>query len=286
MNEPTNRPLKICVAQINYDLSNIYRHVERIKAIIAQRREADLLVFPELILHGHPSFQKPEGFLYRRMKVAYREISEDIRAHVRSLGARVIIGELKRRGQEYYNLATYIDGPVAQSYTKTHVHWTEKFTPGKALTTFPSPWGPLGINICFDSAFSEVWRVLALMGAQVMVNISAVPRSFPVAYMWRRLCGAALNNQAYVIYANRPGPFFTGHSAVFDPRGEVLASLGQEDGFLEVEIDLARVAAWRREEAVLPHRRPQLYREIVRVARPELAAPEPAAPPLRVIQSG
>lgn len=266
MSGPRGGGLRLCIAQINYDTQEPSRHVARIKRIIREHREADLLVFPELMLHGHPSPQRPEGFLHRRMLATHRQISQEIRDLVRQLGARVIIGELKRRGLEYLNLATYLDARGAQSYAKTHVHWTENFVPGRRLMAFDTPLGPLGINICFDAAFSEVWRVLALMGAQVMVNISAVPISFPVAYMWRRLGGAALNNQAFVIYANRPGPYFAGHSAVFDPKGEVVASLGDQEGILEVEIDLREVALWRAQEEVLPRRRPQLYRDIARLA--------------------
>ncbi len=57
--------------------------------------------------------------------------------------------------------------------------------------------------------------MLSLKGADLIVNISAVPREFPVDYMWRRFVGAAIYNQVFVVYANRPGRFFSGHSGVF-----------------------------------------------------------------------
>ena len=255
--------MKICVAQINYDADHISTHVERIKHIIEEFREYDLIIFPELVLHGHPSFEKPEGFLFRRMKVVYRSISEDLYRFVRELNARVIIGESKRWGDKYYNVATYVDKERTQSYTKTQVHWTENFEKGKSLKVFDSPFGKIGINICFDAAFSEVWRVLALKGAALVVNISAVPRTFPVAYMWRRFVGAAVFNQIFVVFANRPGPFFSGHSAVFDPWGELLVSAGGSAGTIEADMDLGEVERWRNEERIYPNRRPLLYREIV-----------------------
>ena len=254
---------KICIAQINYNSKDIQGHVEKIKDIINKYKAHDLLVFPELILQGHPSFEKPEGFLYRKMKVMYSAVSKDLYQFIMNKGATVIIGEVKRWGERYYNVATYIDKYTTQSYTKTHVHWTENFVPGRELKVFTSRFGKIGINICFDAAFSEVWRVLSLKGSPVIVNISAVPRSFPVEYMWRRFAGAAIYNQVYVVYANRPGPSFSGHSAIFDPKGDVVASSGPDESIIRADINLNEVKKWREQEQLYPYRRPLLYRKIV-----------------------
>ncbi len=278
MAKKSKRLKKICIAQINYSSKNIQKHVERIKNIIDQYRDYDLIVFPELILHGHPSHERPEGFLYRKMKVMYSEISSDLYQFVRTLDARVIIGELKRWGERYFNVATYIDKNSIQSYTKTHVHWTENFIPGRELKTFDSPLGKIGITICFDASFSEVWRVLALKGAELIVNISAVPATFPVEYMWRRFIGAAIYNQIFVVYANRPGPYFSGHSAIFNPEGDKLLSTGSRQTITEATIDLNEVQRWRDKEKIYANRRPLLYRrEIINLHRPELASLQPEA---------
>ncbi|NIT00542.1 MAG: hypothetical protein GTO09_00195, partial [Candidatus Latescibacteria bacterium] len=63
-----------------------------------------------------------------------------------------------------------MDSEKKESYVKTHVHWTENFVPGKRLKVFSTPVGKIGISICFDAAFPEVWRVLALRGARILVN--------------------------------------------------------------------------------------------------------------------
>ncbi|MGD9022366.1 MAG: carbon-nitrogen hydrolase family protein, partial [Deltaproteobacteria bacterium] len=111
-------------------------------------------------------------------------------------------------------------------------------------------------------------------GADVVVNISAVPRDFPVGYISRRLAGAAVFNQVYVIYANRAGPVFSGHSAIFDPKGEKIVKAGRREAIIEAEIDLEEVAGWRAEEKVFPYRRPLLYREIVNRHRAESVVAE------------
>lgn len=255
---------RVCVAQINYLKEDPEGHIERIKGIISEYASADLIVFPELILHGHPSAEIPEGLLYRKMRVHHAFVSEEIYEFIRRAGARVIIGELKRRREKYYNVATYVDGETVQCYTKTHVHWTENFVPGRRLKIFDTPLGKIGITICYDAAFPEVWRVLALNGAEIIVNVSAVPRSFPVRYMWRRLQGAALDNQVFVIYANRPGDYFAGYSAVVNPQGDIIVHADDEEAVLQAEIDLADLRSWREEEVIYPNRRPLLYRDIAK----------------------
>lgn len=265
---------RICVAQMNFNTQNIQTHLAKIESIIEEHKVSDLIVFPELILHGHPSIEKPEGFLHRRMKTVYKSISQDLYQLVKDWDARVIIGESKRRGDRYYNVATYVDRDTVQSYAKTHVHWTERFAPGRELKVFETPFAKIGITICFDAAFSEVWRVLALKGADMVVNISAVPRTFPVSYMSRRLAGAAVFNQVYVIYANRAGPIFSGHSGIFNPHGERIKKAGRREAIIEAEIDLGEVVGWREEEKIFPYRRPLLYREIVNRHRAESVVSE------------
>ncbi len=52
------------------------RHLNHIKKIIQEYKDSDLIVFPELILHGHPSLERPEGLLYREMKLFYRNMAK------------------------------------------------------------------------------------------------------------------------------------------------------------------------------------------------------------------
>lgn len=272
--------MRICVAQIGYIAESIEAHIQRIKDIIRYYHAADLIVFPELILHGHPSVAHPEGLLHRRVKAFYRGGSRDLDLYrfVRQMNARVVIGDLRQRGDRFYNLAIYVDGEGMQSYVKTHVHWTENFVPGKDINVFDTPLGRIGASICFDAAFPEVMRVQALQGARILVNIAAVPAHFPPKYMWRRFQAHALNNQAFMIYCNRPGEKFSGYSAVFDPKGDVVASAEEGEEIFEAEIDLSEVDAWREQEQIYANLRPFLYRRITR-------APEPRRPNLHTLQA-
>jgi omega-amidase len=254
--------MKITLAQINFDADDVEAHMERIEGIIRQNAGSDLIVFPELILQGHPSQVKPEGFLFRQMECHLADASQRLYQHVKQCRTRVVLGELKREGDIFFNLATYVDEKGPRSYAKAHVHWTENFQPGGRLKVFTTPLGRLGLNTCYDSAFSEVWRVLALEGATLVVNISAVPAHFPVEYMRRRMQGAAVFNQYHVVYVNRPGPVFAGGSAVYDPHGDELLALGGGEEVVSLEIDQDAVEGWRQEEILFPNRRPLLYRRI------------------------
>ncbi|MGD9125176.1 MAG: carbon-nitrogen hydrolase family protein [Desulfarculaceae bacterium] len=254
--------MKITLAQINFKPDDVRGHLGRIMEIINDKAKSDLIVFPELILHGHPSDIKPEGYLYRQVKARLAKASRSIYGHVKKCQARVVLGELKRIGDFYRNLATYVDSNGPRSYAKTHVHWTENFQSGARLKVFRTPLGPIGLNICYDSAFSEVWRVLALNGAKLVVNISAVPAHFPVPYMHRRMQGAAAFNQYFVVYVNRPGPVFSGGSAVYDPRGDEIVSLGGGEEVVDVELDPFAVDEWRQAELLFANRRPLLYRRL------------------------
>lgn len=264
----------IAIAQVGFLGQDLEEHVSNLKAIIEEHADADLLVFPELILHGHPSVDRPAGFLYRRSRALYGPISRDIHRFIRDRQARVVLGEIRRRKERLSNIASYVDAEGSQHYTKTHVHWTENFIRGRKLKTFDTPLGKVGINICFDAAFTEVWRVLALRGAEIIVNISAVPSEFPAAYMHRRMRGAALNNQVFVVYANRPGPYFGGKSAVFDPHGEEMAGAGTGPEVLRAEVGLVALRAWRAEERIFANRRPGLYRTLDNAALPARARRE------------
>ncbi len=259
---------EVAVAQVGFVGEDLDEHVGSLKRVIDEHKDADLLVFPELILHGHPSVDRPAGFLYRRSRALYGPASRDIHRFISDRDARVILGEIRRRKERLSNIASYIDRDGSQYYTKTHVHWTEDFVRGRSLRTFDTPLGKVGINICFDAAFPEVWRVLALRGAEVLVNISAVPADFPQTYMHRRMRGAALDNQAFVVYANRPGPEFSGGSGIFDPRGDLMVGTEEDTEVIRTVIDTADLRAWRAEEQIYPNRRPGLYRSLDDAAHP------------------
>lgn len=141
---------------------------------------------------------------------------------------------------------------------------SDTFTPGRDLTTFPTPWGKMGLMICYDIRFPELARLLALEGAQVIFvpaafNMTTGPAHWELSFRMR-----ALDNQVFMVGcapARDADSSYTawGHSIVTDPWGSVVAELEEEEGVLTVDLDLARIDAIRAQLPLLQHRRTDFY---------------------------
>lgn len=122
----------------------------------------------------------------------------------------------------------------------------------------------LGLSICYDLRFPELYRALALRGAQVLCVPSAFTAETGAAH-WEVLVRArAIENACFVIAPGQtgehlPGRACWGHSMVVDPWGTVLARLGDEVGVCVADLDLARLDEVRRRIPALRHRRPDVY---------------------------
>lgn len=251
---------QIAVAQLDIRAGEMDANLEKIKRTIRECRSADMVVFPELILHGHLYSMATREEVHRVIRRTKQDVSREMYAYARRFSCRIIYGELFTQNGKLYNSAVYIDGGHIQRYHKTHVHWTEIFDPGDTLSVFGSGLDTTGILICYDMAFPEAARVLALGGARIIVVIAAVPKTFDKRYILRRLTSIALDNQVFVVFANRAGRDYYGSSMVLDPRGDVIALAGEKEEVLRAEIDFASLERWRKEEAIFSQRRPELYR--------------------------
>jgi len=122
----------------------------------------------------------------------------------------------------------------------------------------------LGMAICYDLRFPELFGALALRGARVVVLPSAFTLSTTRDH-WEILVRArAIENEVFVIAANQVGPHPGGHhsggcSMIVDPWGVVLARADDREGFVAADLDLDRQLEIRAQLPVLAHRRPQVY---------------------------
>jgi predicted amidohydrolase len=122
----------------------------------------------------------------------------------------------------------------------------------------------LGLTVCYDLRFPELYRILAVRGAQIL----AVPAAFTLATTrehWEILLRArAIEDQCFVVAANQygehaPGIRSGGRSMIVDPWGVVLATAPDAETFIAAELDLERQAEIRRSLPSLANRRPQAY---------------------------
>jgi nitrilase len=118
----------------------------------------------------------------------------------------------------------------------------------------------MGLSVCYDLRFPELYRRLAGQGAHLIFVPSAFTAFTGQAHWETLLRARAIENQAYVIAADQfgraPKSFEThGHSMIIDPWGEILAELADGPGLVTAEIDLDRLAKVRAELPSLQHRR-------------------------------
>jgi N-carbamoylputrescine amidase len=188
----------------------------------------------------------------------------------------------ERDGQHYYNTMAMIgpDGAIMGTYRKSHIPdgpgYEEKyyFRPGNDGFKVWDLFGhKVGVGICWDQWYPECARVMALLGAELLLYPTAIgsepyDAGLDTSRMWRRaMQGHAVSNCMPVIAANRigteDGQTFYGHSFISDEWGDLVAEFGAgETGVLTATLDLARAAKHRAGMGFFRDRRPQLYGRI------------------------
>ncbi|MDF2384400.1 carbon-nitrogen hydrolase family protein [Nostoc ellipsosporum NOK] len=181
---------------------------------------------------------------------------------------------LKGEGEKFLNRGFVIDGTgaIRAHYDKLHLFdvdlatgesWRESNTycRGERAILVDTPIGKLGLAICYDMRFPDLFRALSDAGATALAVPAAFTRPTGQAHWHVLLRARAIEAGAYVIAAAQTGLHADGratygHSLVIDPWGEVLLDMGEEAGLGSAEIDLARVEDIRSRVPVLRHRRP------------------------------
>ncbi|MDY4430741.1 carbon-nitrogen hydrolase family protein [Evtepia sp.] len=153
-----------------------------------------------------------------------------------------------------------IDVPGGQRFMES-----DTLTAGDSFTVVDTPLGKLGVAICFDIRFSDFFRVMGDLGAQLIVipaafNMTTGPLHWDLAFRMRALdnqcfvagCSPARDvNASYVAY---------GHSLVCDPWGTIVAQLDEKEGVIVTDIDLNDLDKYRGQIPILAGRRTDLYR--------------------------
>jgi predicted amidohydrolase len=193
---------------------------------------------------------------------------------VGSIGVKSAEGRIYNRG---YMLSP--EGAIAARYDKIHMFdvdlgdghvYRESATimAGKEAVLAPCIGGPIGLSICYDLRFADLYRMLAKAGAQMLAVPAAFTRITGKAH-WHILNRArAIENGAYVIAPCQYGTLAGGsecygHSLIIDPWGRVLADGGEAENVITAEIDLAEVAKTRARIPSLVHDRPFTIENIV-----------------------
>jgi predicted amidohydrolase len=248
---------------------------------VAGRRGSKLVVLPEVWT----------GLGYST-KTFHRTIAEEIPGPTTALLAEkakaygmTIAGSMyEKAGDRYYNSCPVIapDGRILGKYWKTHLfdapnrvdiapgmRESERVSAGDTLPVFETPFGRIGASVCSDLRFPEVYRELALKGAQVIVCASAFlsPRYDHWEFFLR---ARATENQCWIVASGqvgtepKSGTAYVGRSMVVDPWGVIVATAPDTECCISTEIDLDYIDEVKRRYPLMDQRRPELYGTIAR----------------------
>lgn len=240
---------------------------------LAVRQEASLVVLPEnFVIMG----------MQERDKVKVREaygqgpIQDFLREQARRNGIWLVGGTIPLECDEpdkviASSLLMNPDGEVAARYDKIHLfdvnlidnnesyNESETIKSGSEVVVVETPIGKIGMAICYDLRFPEMFRLMVEQGVEIFVLPSAFTAVTGAAH-WECLVRArAIENLAYVVAANQGGYHINGRatygdSMIVDPWGRILNRLGQGAGVVVAEIDLEKLTNTRRNFPCLAHR--------------------------------
>lgn len=183
----------------------------------------------------------------------------------------------ERSGERIYNTSVVFNpqGELIARHRKVHLFdvnikdgmvFTESLalSPGDAATLFETPWGKMGLEICYDIRFPELSRKMAQEGARLIIvpaafNLTTGPAHWDLLFRSR-----AVDNVVFLLGAsparNLQASYQAyGHSLVVDPWGTVLSQLAEKPGLLTAELDLAQIEEVRAALPVWKQRREDVY---------------------------
>ncbi len=227
---------------------NIQKAIAWIERAVKEN-EAQLVVLPETVTTGFvPGCPVEE--LWDRVDTLPGALSAPVAEAARQLGVYVVLPTYERGpGRDIvYNSAALITpaGEVAGVYRKAHLFPTERraaggwSTPGKCSVVVETPLANIGLSICYDGDFPELFRVMAVKGAEVFARPSALLRSFEIWEMTNK--ARAYDNHVYMLACNAIGPdaggnYYFGHSMIVSPIAQTLALARGTEEIIAVTLD-------------------------------------------------
>jgi len=201
-----------------------------------------------------------------------------IRELAKELGVYIVAGSIPERdGDKLYNtcLVASPEGKFVAKHRKVHLFdidipgkmtfkESDTLTGGQSVTVFDSPYGKIGLGICYDIRFPEYAQVMASEGAKIFIYPGAFNTTTGPAH-WELLQRArALDNQAYVLTcspARNPESTYQawGHSSAISPWGEVLATTEHSPALVFAELNLDRIDEVRNQIPIRKQKRTDLY---------------------------
>jgi predicted amidohydrolase len=263
--------IKLALAQISSRRENKEANLQKIEDLTlkAKEQEADMVIFPEMAVTGYVIRDQ----VYELAETVPGPAVERVEALAKKTGMHIAFGmpELSEKTlATVFNTAVFVGpqgfiGKYRKMYLPTHSVFEEKryFRPGYEAAAYQTEIGNIGLSICYDVFFPEVFRLTRLKGAQLIVCISASP-AVRRSYFETLTCARAIENTAFVAYVNlagvQDGLQFWGGSSLASPNGDVLAKAKyDEEDFVICEVDYNDLRTAETFIPTLKDLRPELY---------------------------
>lgn len=272
--------LKLAVIQECFDKEmepNLQRIQERVREAAGQGAQ---VILPPELFQGYYFCQKESAEYFQYAFPVEKHPAVAAMTEVaRELSVVIPTSIFEQDGPHYYNSLVLVreDGSVDGVYRKSHIPdgpgYEEKFyfRPGNTgFKVWETPFGKLGVGICWDQWFPECARAMLLQGAEVLLYPTAIGSEpeepdLDTRRLWKRaMVGHAVSNVVPVAAANRigneDGQIFYGSSFICDHRGDTLTEAGPEEtGIFLATLDLKQSRTDRAAFGFFRDRRPELY---------------------------
>jgi len=266
----------VTLAQLTCQLHDKEANLKRMKDIV-RKTKGKIVIFPELNLTGY----MPRDDLFGQAETASSPMIKAIVRLAKDTKKDIVFGA-PMKGERLpgivYNSCLLAAGTgkffrYDKMYLPTFGPFEEKvfFAEGKEVVVGDGRHARIGLMICYDMFFPELAKLETLLGAQILVNISAAPTTSR-PFFRRVMPGRAVENAIFVAYSNMVGVHgslvFGGGSVLYGPRGEeIVRAKDLEPDIVEAEIDLADIDIARRFRPVVRDSRPEILDQIGSVLR-------------------
>ena len=263
--------VKLALCQISSKREDKATNLHKIETLTreAKRQGADLAVFPELSLTGYVLLDQ----VYELAETIPGPTTKKVEALAKETGMHIVFGmpEVSEKTQAtVFNTAVLVGpegylGKYRKMYLPTHSVFEEKryFRAGYESATFQTKLGKIGLSICYDVFFPEVYRLIRLQGAQLIICISASP-AVRRGYFEILTAARSLENTVFLAYVNlsgvEDGLQFWGGSRLVGPTGDILAKAKyDEEDFVLCKVDFGDLRVAEPFIPTLRDLRPELF---------------------------
>lgn len=257
--------IKAGILQFRPILGDPDANIKMIDSLLENCEDLDIIVLPELSNSGY-NFQSKQQAFDLSERIEDSKFVSFLTEKAKQLDTLIIAGLNESDGGKIFNTAVVInpDGVIGK-YRKSHLYVNEKdfFEPGDlGFPVFEYKGFKVGISICFDYLFPEIWRMQAEQGADIICH----PSNLISGNAYKVIPALALINKIYVLTANRYGTegelTFCGKSFITNPDGDIIEMAATDKNEVisaDLNLDMARNKMVTIRNHAFDDRRPDIY---------------------------